>query len=230
MEGTVNTSTVAGWTETTSDDPNDPWCTMNSDEPGLEDLFLAVATSCEPLHPVASKLSYLSAIAAGDTPSNKDDVPVDTPLSIAGPLYTELLADAVPVGTEEFVESKDLDLASLDLTKLDITPFGSRAVSGQDSEICVEGYLNVGAFKDPNLEEFNVPGLAAMNPAGQIVWLDQEKRHENVEEFDDIDLTYCGKHTAHFRDATYLLVSYDEINDEYSPVWEFDLAGEQGIS
>ncbi|MGV0432582.1 hypothetical protein [Corynebacterium sp. 20_84] len=228
-EGRALSYFVSGWDETKSDDSNDPWCMMNTDRPGLEDLQLTVAASCEPLYPIASKLSDLSDIAAGEAPSNDDDVSVDTTVSVAGQNYTQLLAKAGALGDGGSIESLQLEQAKLALTDVDVTPFGESKLDGEDSEICVDATLNIGRYKYSHNRIFDVPGIAVMNPAGQVFWLEWEEKREYVEEYEDIDLSYCGEHTGHFRDATYLLLGYDPVNHEFDPVWKFDINGEEGI-
>ena len=202
---------------------------MTTDDPALSNLVLSTASLCEPLHPIASKLSDLSTIAAGEIPSNYGDDPEPAPVNIAGETYSDLISGAAPMGTFELVEAKDLKYAGMELTNVEVSRFGAEAVSGMDDEICVDAILDVGEFRDSKATEFSVPYLGVMNPAGQVTWLEQEKKHHDVEEYEEIDLTYCGVHSGHFRHATHLLFSYDEVNEEYVPVWKFDIEGEVGL-
>ena len=229
MEGTTYPSSISGWDRTNVGDSDDPLCMMDTDQPGLEDIQLTVAASCEPLHPIASKLSDLSAISAGEVPSNDDDVSVDTTVSVAGQNYSQLLARAGDLGAGGSIESMQLEHAKLALTDVDVTPFGESKLDGEDSEVCVDATLNIGKYKYSHDRSFDVPGIAVMNPAGQVLWLDWEEKREYVEEYEDIDLSYCGEHTGRFRDATYLLLGYDPVHRKFDPVWKFDLNGEEGI-
>lgn len=229
LEGKVSASAIETWEETTSETPGDPWCMMTTDDPAYPDLVLSVGASCEPLHPMARKLSDLSSIAAGEIPSDYGDDAVPARFNIIGKNYSKLFPHAVPIGTREPIESKDLRNATLNLGDISVSRFGVETVKSMDDEICVDAVLNVGEFKDKNAAEFGVPGLGVVNPAGQMVWLEQQKHHSDVEEYEKLDLTYCGLHTGDFRHATHLFVSYDEENDEFTPVWSFDIKGEVGI-
>lgn len=230
LQGSVAGSRIETWEEISSVDTKDPWCMMISNDASLADVKLYVPTTCEPLHSLALKLSNLSHIVTGDEPSKEDDGAANTPVSIASPKYSMLLSDAHPLGTVKNVESEDLKGATLEPTSVEVTPFGSAASPSETSEICVDAMFNVGAFKDNGSDKFKQPALGLVTPSGRLTWLKYTGPNGKHSEFDDIPSTYCGTYTGEFRDTTMLLVSYGWATKELTPVWKFDLGGEEGTS